>query len=134
MKKICFIILIFFSITSYSQIYADLKEIVDFYGENYNLDESENFDLYIKYEFEEDFGEKWIMLGFIFLESGEKVCTHVHTIEPKSRINYWVNYYNNKGIVKIEEFIWRDYEKSITYEMEIFKTGVSIIKTPYFSE
>ena len=136
MKKILFIIILYFcfNLTSYSQIYATYDEVIEYYGKDYTVENSDYYDLLIKFDIKKDFGNQWNLFGFIILESGKKVCNYVHIMEPKSRTNYWINYLNEKGYVKIEDLEWRDYENGINFKIDIFETGVSYIKTPYLSD
>ena len=123
-----------FNLTSYSQIYATYDEVIEYYGKDYTVENSDYYDLLIKFDIKKDFGNQWNLFGFIILESGKKVCNYVHIMEPKSRTNYWINYLNEKGYVKIEDLEWRDYENGINFKIDIFETGVSYIKTPYLSD
>ena len=105
MKKILFIIILYFcfNLTSYSQIYATYDEVIEYYGKDYTVENSDYYDLLIKFDIKKDFGNQWNLFGFIILESGKKVCNYVHIMEPKSRTNYWINYLNEKGYVKIDQ-------------------------------
>lgn len=132
------ILLLFFIIgintVSVSQIWSELSEVTEHYGNDYEILESDNLDLYIKYVKEFKHGKRWTMIGFTFLESGKKICSYVHIIEAKSRSNYWITYLNEKEYVKTGDLKWRDYENNIEFSVEVFETGVSIIKKIFLKD
>ena len=107
-----------------SQIGMNLDEVIEEHGTDYEVQDKGDFDYVIKYEK----GERWDIMNFVTLDTGETICIKVHIMEPTSEINAWINALNESGYVKMDEFIWRDYEASIEYEVEIFDGGVSVFK------
>lgn len=115
---------------SYSQIGMTLDEVIEEHGTDYEVQDKGDYDYVIKYEK----GERWDIMKFFTLDSGKTICIYVHIMEPKSEINAWINALNESGYVKMDEFIWRDYEGSIEYEVEIFDGGVSVFKRVFFTD
>ena len=138
MRNFIFILLCsVFSNALYSQVGQEFDDVIESYGSEYEVIESESYDVMIRYITRETGeGESWESMAFVKLDSGRSICVWVQIIEPKSEANRWISTLNESGYVKLDELKWRDYENSIEYIVELFGTGdaagVSVLKEMFF--
>jgi hypothetical protein len=61
-------------------------------------------------------------------ENKEQICYRVLMIEPSSETNTWIKAFNDQNYIKLEGMIWKDYENSIVYEVNVQEGQCIVVK------
>jgi hypothetical protein len=125
---ITLIVLIFITTNANSQI-GNTKSKLTQVHRNYTTGIDDDGKEYIHYVVEYGNISRESFCYFTEKEGNEEqLCYKVLIVEPASETNNWIKYFNNNNFVKLEVMIWKDYETSIAYKVEVEEDKCYVIK------
>lgn len=131
-NTITLFVLIFITTNVSSQIGSTKSKIIKD-QKNSSLEITDNGIEYISYKTEY---ENYSQLTVCYLtkkeDSEEQLCFKVLFMEPSSETNNWVKWMNDENFVKLDGMMWKDYENSILYNIEIIDNYCLVTK--YYDE
>lgn len=130
---IALIILVFITENVSSQIGATRSAIIQ-KNENYEMNVTDSGIDYISFVIEyENYDQSVACYLTKKKENEEQLCYRVLIIEPSSETNNWIKFFNDENFIKLDGMIWKDYEHSIVYEIEV-KKGRCLVNKYYDTE
>lgn len=127
LKFIVFLIVLF-SLNVNAQLGATKSQIIQKH-QDYEMNKADDGSDYLIYEVEYE-GYTTVVACYLTDIGDDKAqeCYKVIIIEPSSETNAWVKSFKQKNYVKLEGMVWKDYENSVVYKVEVTDDSCFIMK------